>query len=218
MVKRFEWYKADDEKVHFKRRKPKPTKLKNNIQPGQVLVVLAGRFRGKRVVFLKQLESGLLLVTGPYKINGVPLKRMPQKLTLATSKRIDLNGVDASKINDAYFGRDKKNKGTKEQKFFADGKLEVSAPLFSHFHQLPSASNSTLVEARSRAGKEGHPKRSRWSAFEDFEGFYRSQIPEGRVHSAQGTETSRNGFLKSASQGDLLLLITLPQEYFVWNG
>lgn len=125
MVKRFAWYEEAGEHKQPKTCPQNPTKLRHGIQAGQVVIILAGRFRGKRTIFLKQLGSGNLLVTGPYKVNGVPLLRVPQKLTLATSKRISVDGVNVDKIDDAYFTKEKGKAGSKEQQFFQDGKKAV---------------------------------------------------------------------------------------------
>merc|ERR1712088_941057 len=38
---------------------------------------------GTRMVRVKKLETGLLLVTGPFKLNGTPLRRVNQRFLLA---------------------------------------------------------------------------------------------------------------------------------------
>ncbi|XP_028774363.1 60S ribosomal protein L6-like [Neltuma alba] len=120
------FYPADDvKKPLVNKHKPKPTKLRASITPGTVLILLAGRFMGKRVVFLKQLPSGLLLVTGPFKINGVPLRRVSQSYVIGTSTKVDISGVDVEKFDDKYFTKQaekKKKKG--EGEFFEAEKEE----------------------------------------------------------------------------------------------
>ncbi|KAM3358413.1 hypothetical protein P3S68_021344 [Capsicum galapagoense] len=68
IVKLPKFYPADDvAKPLINKHKPKPTKLRVSITPGTVLIILAGRFKGRRVVFLKQLVgSGLLLIDDKY--------------------------------------------------------------------------------------------------------------------------------------------------------
>jgi large subunit ribosomal protein L6e len=124
---RLKWYPADDVKPHPPRKnfKRNPTKLRKSIAPGQVLILLAGRFRGRRVVFLKQLPSGLLLVTGPFKVNGVPLKRVNQSMVIPTSTKVDVSAIKAD-INDDYF---KKITAVRKVKKSAKGFFEVKKDL-----------------------------------------------------------------------------------------
>merc|ERR1712050_449732 len=103
------FYPVDQERRRFKttgagKSYRATQKLKEGIVPGSVLILVAGRHRGKRVVFLKQLESGLL-VTGPFKINGVPLRRVNQKYVIATSTKLDFQAALPERVNDEYFSR-----------------------------------------------------------------------------------------------------------------
>merc|ERR1711957_674269 len=73
---------------------------------GAIAIVLAGVHKGKRVIVLKQLGTGLLLVTGPHKLNGCPMRRVNQRYLLATSAKVDVSGVNVPEnINDKYFAR-----------------------------------------------------------------------------------------------------------------
>jgi len=64
--------------------------------------LLSGVSRGRRVVVLKTLASGNLLVTGPYAINGVPLRRVNPAYVIATSTKVSLDGVNVN-VDDAFF-------------------------------------------------------------------------------------------------------------------
>lgn len=129
-TKASKYYPAEDVRAPRKSRKSAgKAALRSSITPGTVLILLAGRFSGKRVVFLKQLDSGLLLVSGPFKLNGVPLRRVSQAYVIATSTKVDVADVKIPEsVNDAYFAKAKAAKTSKEGEFFGEGKEKKTVP------------------------------------------------------------------------------------------
>merc|ERR1719460_1123970 len=114
------YYPAEDtkQKLGNHHNNSKQTKLRASITEGTVLILLAGRFKGQRVVFLKQLDSGLLLISGPYAVNGVPLRRVPQSYVIATQTKVDISGVKVpAEVNDDFFKKEQTKKKKTDEVF-----------------------------------------------------------------------------------------------------
>lgn len=108
--------------------KNRPQKLRKSLSAGTVVIPLTGPFRGKRVVMLGAIKkSGLLLVTGPFKLNGVPLRRINARYVIATSTKLNLGAMKLDKYDDAYFKAPASSKAKGEDGFFATkAKTETS--------------------------------------------------------------------------------------------
>merc|ERR1712138_15949 len=64
------------------------------------------------------------LVKGPYKVNGVPLRRVNQAYVIATSKKVDVSSVVVpADVDDDFFSRS----GSKSGSDFTDGADDTSA-------------------------------------------------------------------------------------------
>jgi len=125
------YYAAQLNKKRKIKRKPKTNfkRLRPSITPGTVCIVVAGVHKGKRVVFLKRLESGLCLVNGPFKINGCPLRRVNQIYLIATSTKLDIGSLELpATVNDNYFRRTKAVRAKKEEGDIFEQKTEKYVP------------------------------------------------------------------------------------------
>merc|ERR1712228_911066 len=150
LVREPRFYPTEDIKKPLRHRKAvRAPKLKKSLTPGTVVILLAGRHKGKRVVFLKDLQdSGLILVTGPYKLNGVPLRRVPQSYVIGTQTKVDVSGC-TGEINAEMFKREKKAKAASEM-------FEESAEGYSPSEERKALQEQVDESILAEISKEPH--------------------------------------------------------------
>lgn len=64
-------------------------------------------------------------ITGPFKINGVPLRRVNQSYVIATATKVDVFGVNLEKFDDGYFAKEADKKNKKGEGEFFEAEKEV---------------------------------------------------------------------------------------------
>ncbi|XP_043268417.1 60S ribosomal protein L6 [Venturia canescens] len=129
--------------------------IRPTLTPGTVCILLAGPHKGKRVVLLKTLPSGLLLVNGPFLINACPLRRMSQNYVIATSTKIDVSDVKLPEhINDEYFKRKRDKRAKKEEGDIFSKKKEQYVPSEQRKTDQKAVDKQLIAAIRKREDKK----------------------------------------------------------------
>eukprot|EP00994_Dinema_validum_P005053 NODE_3150_length_591_cov_589.782288_g2636_i0.p1 GENE.NODE_3150_length_591_cov_589.782288_g2636_i0~~NODE_3150_length_591_cov_589.782288_g2636_i0.p1 ORF type:complete len:188 (-),score=66.61 NODE_3150_length_591_cov_589.782288_g2636_i0:27-533(-) len=114
--------------------------------PGQVLICLAGKYRGRRVVCLKDLGKGVFLITGPFKVNGVPLRRVNRRYVICTTTHIDISSI----VGDL----------TVDKTVFARPKRTGPTPVVRHTRKAKGVKSDDEKKPKKKAIKVGEARKA----------------------------------------------------------
>ena len=69
-------------------------------------------------------------ISGPFKVNGVPLRRVNQAYVIGTSTKVDISAVNVDSFGDKYFAKEAQKKKKKGEGEFFEAEKEVGLSIF----------------------------------------------------------------------------------------
>nr|UXY87572.1 60S ribosomal protein L6B [Cryptomonas curvata] len=102
----------------FRKMTKKIKNLENsNIKIGSIIILLSTKYQGKKVILLRITKSGLYVISGLYKLNGIPIRRVNPKYIFPTGVYIDISDINTKIFSDEYFDALKKYKEYQNNNF-----------------------------------------------------------------------------------------------------
>ncbi|KAK7846960.1 large ribosomal subunit protein eL6-like [Quercus suber] len=89
----------------------------------------------------------MLVNAGPFKINGVPLRRVNQSYVIATSTKVDISGVNVEKFDDKYFAKEVQKKKKKGEGEFFEAENEEKNVLPQEKKEEQKAVDTALIKS-----------------------------------------------------------------------
>lgn len=150
-------------------------------------------------MLLKKLDQGVLLVTGPFKANGVPLRRVNARYVIVTDTKVSLAGLDQKVLEKAsdkkYFARDRKNEKKGEDAFFKQGDAPAVSPAVLERLYWSDILIEEGAFQRTRRRPKDHRQSSPHKCQEDPSP---PHLPQDELVSAKWSTTTRDDLLDAS--------------------
>ena len=101
-----------------------------NIKDGSIVILLSSNFQGKKAILLKTTKLGLHVISGMYKLNGIPIRRVNPRYILPTGIQINIDDINTAIFNDEYFN------GLNKSKRYHDNRLKSRISLSHNLRQI----------------------------------------------------------------------------------
>ncbi|KAK1587527.1 hypothetical protein Q3G72_013873 [Acer saccharum] len=109
-------------------------KVKDNGKSGNISKMNSNLANGSRFAVLDEESTEKINVTttqsrvGPFKFNGVPLRRVNQSYVIGTSTKVNISRVNVEKFDDKYFAKESEEKKSLSQEK-KDNQKAIDTPL-----------------------------------------------------------------------------------------